>query len=110
VEKANTEPLVLLQALEEKANNTGINAQNRLDLQHIRLGLGVKSSRECSITGIDSTKSTELVSRLFTGNFDEIWYPSTYDIEIFDESLDWFALLRHVCPATVAPTTTRAIS
>lgn len=37
----------------------------------------------------------EIRTEAFCSFFHDLWYPSSDDIEVFDESLKWFLLVRH---------------
>ena len=94
--QARTEPLVLLEALQGKAKPfTGADAQNAFDPQTAIAALGFRPRPEVLVNWYRFDKIDRIALSDLTKHFDDIWYPGSDDIEIFDESLDWFILVRH---------------
>jgi len=89
-------PLLLLQTLQARALHfTGTNAEDRFDLRNLISELGFRPSAEVLVNWQRFDEIDRIALSDLSRHFDDIWYPGSDDIEIFDESLDWLVLVRH---------------
>jgi len=94
----NVAPVLLLETLYhsfhiERAGITAIDPGFNLDT--LLRESGVKAGQQVYINWnqfehVDEIKLTDLVKY-----FQYLWYPSSEDVEIFDDTLRWAALVRH---------------
>jgi hypothetical protein len=93
---AQSEPLVILNTLRANASSLAeVNAEDEFDFRGVVSGLGIKARAEVLVNWhrFDNIDRVALLD--LSKHFDYIWYPSSDDIESFDESLDWFVLICH---------------
>ena len=91
-----SEPLVVLNTLCATAKSlTSVDAEDGFNLRTLISGLGLKPRTEVLVNWYRFDKIDRIALSDLSTHFDDIWYPSSDDIEIFDESLDWFVLIRH---------------
>jgi len=93
---AQSEPLVVLNTLCASARSlTSVDAEDGFNLRTLISGLGLKARAEVLVNWQRFDNIDRIALSDLSRHFDDIWYPSSDDIEIFDESLDWFVLIRH---------------
>jgi len=71
------------------------NGLEGFELKKILANLGIKSSREIFINFYKFEKIDVLNIDDLDKYFYDIWFPSSDDIDLFDESLDWILSIRH---------------
>jgi hypothetical protein len=93
---AQAEPLVILEALWPNARFIpDVDAEHGFDLCELALRLGLKSHGEVFVNWYRFDKIDRIGLSDLSEYFGDIWYPSVDDIDIFDENLNWFILVRH---------------
>lgn len=91
-----SEPLVLLETLHAEAKPfTSVGAPATFELQNIISGAGFNWCLDVYVNWHRFDDIDRIALYDLSKYFDYIWYPSSDDIEIFDEGLDWFVLVRH---------------
>jgi hypothetical protein len=104
--EAQSEPLVVLNALCSTASPlTGVDAEDGFDLRTLMSELGLNAHEEVLVNWYKFDNIDRIALSDLSRHFDDIWYPSSDDIEIFDRSLDWFVLVRHDGAVSVLRTT-----
>jgi hypothetical protein len=89
-------PLVVLSTLRAAARPVfGVNAQNGIELHTLILSQNFKPGAEVFINWYRFDDIDRIALPDLSKNFCDIWYPSSDDIEIFDASLDCFAVFCH---------------
>jgi hypothetical protein len=105
---AQSEPLELLKTLRARATYfTGVNASHGFDLRNLISKLGYTPDAEVLVNWYRFDQIDRIAVSDLDKHFDDIWYPGSDDIEVFDESVDWLVLVRHdgvvstvdLCPA-----------
>lgn len=105
---AHSEPLKLLETLQARAKYlSGVNAEQGFDLSSVITELGVTPDAHVLVNWYRFDQIDRIALSDISEHFDDIWYPGSDDIEIFDESIDWLVLVRHdgvvgavnLCPA-----------
>jgi hypothetical protein len=92
--KKEAEPLEILGTLWERATVLpDINAEDEMPLQKLIPQIDEESYVFVNWYRFDSIDRFAMTD--FEAYFDELWYPSSDDIEVFDASLRWFLLVRH---------------
>lgn len=93
---AQSEPLVVLNTLCATARSiTSVDAEDGFDLRTLISELRLKTRAEVLVNWYRFDNIDRIALSDLSSHFNDIWYPSSDDIEIFDESLDWFVLIRH---------------
>lgn len=94
---ATTEGVAFLEALDERAQYTpAIDAEDdAFDLRRVLVTHRIPPP----VNVLINWNHFEHVDRMRLDDlcrfFDDVWYPSADDIEIFDESCDWCVMVRH---------------
>jgi hypothetical protein len=102
---AQSEPLVILDTLRATAAFvSGVDAEDGFDLRDLISVVGIKAGADVLVNWYRFDQIDRIAFSDLSEHFDHIWYPSSDDIEIFDESLDWFVLVRHDGRVAVVPT------
>jgi hypothetical protein len=105
---AQAEPLELLETLQARAEYfSGVNAEQEFDLPGLTSELGFTPHADVLVNWHRFDQIDRLALSDFSKYFDDIWYPGSDYIEVFDESVDWLVLVRHdgvvsavsLCPA-----------
>lgn len=90
------EPLHLLEALQDKAKPlVGADALSAFDLQKAIAATGFQPREMVLVNWYRFDRIDRIALSDLSKHFCDIWYPASDDIEIFDESLDWFVCVRH---------------
>lgn len=90
------QPLILLETLHAKVTPfTSVGDQTAFQLQNAISAAGFICSTDVLVNWYRFDDIDRIALSDLSVHFDDIWYPSSDDIEIFDESLDWFVSVRH---------------
>lgn len=93
---AESEPLDVLNALRSTAMFVpGVDGGDAFQLRNLISRLGIKARAEVLVNWYRFDSIDRIAFSDLSEHFDDIWYPGSDDIEIFDEGLDWFVLVRH---------------
>jgi len=93
---SRSDPLILLSTLRAAARPVpGLNAQNGIELRTLISSRGFKPQADALVNWYRFDDIDRIALSDLSTHFGDIWYPSSDDIEILDESLDWFVFVRH---------------
>jgi hypothetical protein len=93
---AECEPLDILNTLRSTAVFIdGVDGEDAFNLRNLISRLGIKTRADVLVNW-HRFESLDLIALSdLNEHFEDIWYPGSDNIEIFDESLGWFVLVRH---------------
>jgi hypothetical protein len=92
----HSDPLVLLEALWAAAEFVpDVDADNGFDLRKLISARNLRPQEEVLLNWLRFDNMDRLAFSDLSQYFDDIWYPSSDDIDIFDDTLDWFVFIRH---------------
>ena len=72
-----------------------VNAEHGFDFCDLISELGLKAREDLFVNWHRFDQIDKITALDFGEHFNNIWYPSSDDIEIFDADLEWFVLVRH---------------
>jgi hypothetical protein len=92
----HSDPLVLLAALWAAAEFVlDVDADHGFELRKLISNRNLRPKTEVLVDWQRFDNVDQIALSDLSDYFGDIWYPRSDDIEIFDDSLDWFLFIRH---------------